>query len=170
MVQPFVITVLAYLHVASGIGWLGASFFFLMVLTPAVRTLSPMASLEFIAKVGGKAVRYFIGVASSTIIFGLLLLYFRINGDFSTLWTSGFGQTITIGFTLGLIAYLDAALFVGPTLTKASKVAAELMKYPPQGPPTELMSLMKKGGRGALIGTIILFVAVAFMVAAGFPF
>lgn len=170
MVAPIVITALAYLHVVSGIGWLGAAFFFIMILTPGVKTLSPAASIEFIAKVARKAVRYFIGVASSTIIFGLLLLYFRIDGDFSTLGTPGFGQTITAGFTLGLIAYLIAVLFVAPTLTKASKVAEELMKNPPKGPPTELQALMKKGGRGSLIVLILLFVAVAYMVASGFPF
>ncbi|MBI3841296.1 MAG: hypothetical protein HY297_05035 [Thaumarchaeota archaeon] len=170
MVAPIVITILAYLHVTSAISWMGASLFFLVVLGPGLRGLSPPASLEFMAKVGGKAVRYFMGSATATIVFGLVLLYVVIDGDFSSLGTAGFGTTISIGFTIGFIAYLDAALLTGRKFTKANKLAIELMKNPPQGPPTELIQLMKEGGQGALIGTVLLFIAAVFMVTAGFPF
>jgi uncharacterized membrane protein len=170
LVPPVAITFSAYLHIISAISWLGASFFFLMILAPGFRSLTPMTSLEFNAKVGGKATRYFILVASSTILFGFILLYLILDGDFTALWTTAHGETLAVGLSIGLIAYLDAALLTGPTLRKASKLAAELMKNPPQGPPTQLIGLMKKGGQGAAIGTILLFIAVAFMVAAGFPF
>ena len=122
-----VLTILAYLHIISAIGWLGASFFFVIILAPGLRTLSPGASLEFSAKIGGKAVRYFMVVATTTILFGLMLLYVALDGDFSKLWTTGYGETLAVGFTLGLIAYLDAMMLTAPALRKASKLAAELM-------------------------------------------
>ena len=143
--------------------------FFVLILAPGLRSMSPPTSLEFLSKIGTKATRFFIGSATATILFGLALLYLRINGDFSVLTNSTFGTTITIGFSLGLIAYLESAIIIGPTFNKAYRVAAELMKSPPQGPPTELMALMNKGGKAALIDLVILLAAVAFMVPSGFP-
>ena len=165
-----VITVVAYLHIISAVGWLGASFFFVIIMAPGLRSLTPAAALEFNAKIGGKAVRYFMAVSGSTVLFGLILLYLSLDGDFSRLWTTGYGETLAVGFTLGLIAFLDAILITAPALRKASKLAGELMKNPPQGPPTELMALLKRGGEGAAIGTAILFITAAFMVTAGFAF
>ncbi|QQG48380.1 MAG: hypothetical protein HY247_06450 [archaeon] len=169
MVAPVVITIFAYLHILAGISWLGASIFFVMVLAPGLQRLSPPTSLEFLAKVGRKATRYFMVAASATILFGLILLYFVIDGNFSSLTTSNFGITITIGFTLGLIAFLESALLIVPTFNKAYDVADELIKNPPQGPPTELQALMAKGGKEAVVDLGLLLAAVAFMVASGFP-
>ena len=131
--------------------------------------MTPSTSLEFFVKIGSKAPHFFVGSSTLTIVFGLLL-YFVLDGDFSLLSTTSFGTTISIGLTLGLIAYLDAAIVTGPKFSKAAKLAKELMKNPPQGPPTELIELQKKGGLSALIGTIILVFAALFMVAAAFPF
>ena len=68
-----------------------------------------------------------------------------------------------------LFRSFESAIIIGPTFNKAYKVAAELVKSPLQGPPTELMALMSKGGKAALIDLVILLVAVAFMVASSFP-
>ena len=170
MAAPIVITVLAYLHIMSAISWLGASLFFVLILGPGLRSLTPPTSLEFFAKIGSKAPRFFVGSSTLTVVFGLLLLYFVLDGDFSLLSTTSFGTTISIGLTLGLIAYLEAAILTGPKFSKAAKLANELMKNPPQGPSAELIELQKKGGLSAIIGTIILVFAALFMVAAAFPF
>lgn len=170
MVAAIVITVLATLHIISAISWLGASIFFVLILGPGFRTLTPPTTVEFFMKIGSKAPRYFTAFASATILFGLLLLYAVTNGDFSVLWTTNFGTTISIGLTLGLVAYLDAMLITAPKFSKGAKLAAEMMKNPPQGPPTEFIATLKKGGQSALIGTIILVIAAIFMVTSAFPF
>src|SRR2546428_8522807 len=101
MVAPIVITILAYLHISSAMGWLGGAVLFVSVVGPGLRSLSPMARLEFLAKIGPGATRFFIGSSTATIVFGLALL-FAFPGASST--------TITAGLTLGLIAYLVAML------------------------------------------------------------
>src|SRR2546425_8912197 len=101
MVAPIVITILAYLHIISAMGWLGGAVLFVSAVAPGLRTLSPTAKLEFLLKVGAKAVRFFIGRFTAPIVFGPPLLFF---------FPRAFSTTITPGLTFGLIAYIDARL------------------------------------------------------------
>src|SRR5207247_8055479 len=97
MVAPIVITILAYLHIISAMGWLGGAVLFVSVVGPGLRTLSPMARIEFLSKIGPGATRFFIGSSTATIIFGLGLLFSFPNG---------FDAPITSGPTHRLFAYL----------------------------------------------------------------
>lgn len=169
MFDPAVLTVAAFLHIISAIGWLGASIYFAFILGPGLSKLSPPTQTEFFSKLGLKSIRYFQGTSTATVIFGLFLVYVFTNGNPSSLTSSVLGQRLLVGIVLGLVAYLDAILVTGREFTKAYKLITE-MKGPPQGPPTEIMAAMKKGGMGALIGTLILIVTAAFMVMSGFPF
>jgi Na+(H+)/acetate symporter ActP len=74
LVAPIVITALAYLHVLAAMGWLGGAILFVSSIAPGLRSLSPTASLEFLAKVGPRSTRFFAGTATATIVFGLALL------------------------------------------------------------------------------------------------
>ncbi len=169
MFDPVVLTVVAYLHIISAIGWLGASIYFAFILGPGLGKLSPPTQLEFFSKLGKKSVRYFQGTSTATVLFGLVLVYVYTQGDPNSLMSSTFGQVLLVGITLGLVAYIDAIFLTSREFMKAYKIISE-MKGPPQGPPTELMAAMKKGGMGALIGTLILIVTVLFMVMSGFQF
>lgn len=166
MVAPVVITVFAFLHIISAIGWLGALIFFLSVVGPAVRTFTPAASLEFLVKVGPRQLRFFAGTATATILFGLALLYFSLGTDYSLYPTS-----IVAGFSLGFIAYLDALLVAVPAFRKADSIAKEFAKNPQAGPPPpDLQKYLNRGRLGAASTGVILLLTTAFMVATGFPY
>jgi len=162
MVAPIVITILAYLHIISAMGWLGGAVLFVSVVGPGLRTLSPMARIEFLSKIGPGATRFFIGSSTATIIFGLGLLFSFPNG---------FDATITAGLTLGLIAYLDAILVAIPSLRKADHLANEMLASGQAGPPSpELAKTLKRGGIGVATVVVLLVITLIFMVTAGFPF
>jgi len=162
MVAPIVITILAYLHIISAMGWLGGAVLFVSVVRPGLRSLSPTARLEFLSKILPGATRFFIGSSTATIVFGLALL-FSFPGAFST--------TITVGLTLGLIAYLDAILVSIPSLRKADHLAKEMLASGQAGPPSpELAKVLKRGGIGATTVVVLLVITLIFMVTAGFPF
>ncbi len=164
MVVPLVLATVAFLHIVFAIAWLGGALYFAFVLGPRSRSLSPVAAMEFIAKVGRTTTTYVLTVSTLTIIFGLALLYVYFGGDYAK-WP----LTMEIGFTLGLIAYLEGMLSTGPTMRKASGIANGYVKNPQQGaPPAELLALMKKGGISSTIGTVILVFAAAFMVSTAF--
>ena len=163
MLAPIVITILAYLHIISAMGWLGGAVLFVSAVAPGLRSLSPTARLEFLSKVGPRAVRFFIGSSTATIVFGLALL-FSFPGAFST--------TITAGLTFGLIAYLDAILVSIPSLRKADHLAKEMLASGQAGgpPSPELAKALKRGGIGATTVVVLLVITLIFMVTAGFPF
>ena len=163
MVAQIVITILAYLHIISAMGWLGGAVLFVSVVGPGLRSLSPTARLEFLSKIGPGATRFFIGSSTATIVFGLGLLY-AFQGASST--------TISVGLALGLIAYLDAILFAIPSLRKADHLAKEMLASGQAGgpPSPELAKALKRGGIGVATVVVLLVITLMFMVAAGFPF
>lgn len=162
MTAAVIITVLAFLHIISAMGWLGGAILFVSVIAPGLRSISPMASLEFLAKVGPRATRFFIGAATSTIIFGLLLLF-----SFSV----DFGWKLDAGITIALIAYVIALVVTVPSFRKADRLAKEALASGQAGPPNpELPKAIKRGGVATTIVVLLLIVALAFMVGTGFPF
>ncbi len=162
--DPLVLTTVAFLHIGFAIAWLGGSLYFAIILGPSLRTFSPPASMEFLARAGKSTSRYAEVVSSLTIVFGLTLLYLYFGGDY-TKWP----VTLEIGFTLGFIAYLEGLLVIAPTFNKASGFAKEFMKNPQQGPPpAEFLALMKKGGISSTIGTVLVLITAAFMVTTAF--
>ncbi len=164
MVDPLVLTAVAFLHIVFAIAWLGGSLYFVFILGPRLRTLSPPAAIEFVARVGRTTGRYAETVSGLTIVFGLILLYLYFGGDY-TKWP----LTLEIGFTLGFIAFLIGLLAIAPSIGKASGIAKEFMKNPAQGPPpAEFLALMKKGGISSTIATVLLLITAVFMVATAF--
>jgi len=162
MVAQIVITILAYLHIISAMGWLGGAVLFVSVVGPGLRSLSPTARLEFLSKVGPRAIRFFIGSSTATIVFGLGLLY-AFPGASST--------TISAGLTLGLIAYLVVIFVSIPSLRKADHLAKEMLASGQAGPPSpELAKELKRGGIGVATVVVLLVITLMFMVTAGFPF
>jgi hypothetical protein len=160
MADQMVIAVLTFLHIASAMGWLGGVVFFLSAVGPGVRAFTPAASLEFLTKVGPRQLRYFGGVATSTIVFGLALLVATFGTDVST-WPG----YIEVGFTLGFVAYLIAILVTIPTFRKVDKIAHQMMANPQAGPPPpEFPKLLKRANMAAVAVALILFFTMLFMV------
>jgi hypothetical protein len=161
-----VITILAFLHIAAAVGWMGAVVFFLSAIGPGVRTFTPAASLEFLTKVGPRQIRFFVATATGTIVFGIAL-------QFEYFGSSGWPTSIEVGFVLGLIAYLIAIGVTVPSFRNADKVAHKIMSS--QGPPppelgAQLAGYMKRANIAAISVAILLLLTLAFMVYTGFPF
>jgi uncharacterized membrane protein len=155
-----VIAVLTFLHIVSAMGWLGGVVFFLSVIGPGVKRFTPPASLEFLTKVGPKQIRFFAGVATSTLVFGLALLFTAFGTDYSS-WPG----YIEVGFGLGFVAYLIAILVTIPTFRKVDKIARQMMANPQGGPPPpEFAKLLKRANMAAVAVAVVLFLTLAFMV------
>ena len=159
MADPTVIAALTFLHIASAMGWLGGVMFFLSAVGPGVRTFTPPASLEFLTKVGPKQLRFFAGVSTATIVFGLALLFATFGADYAA-WP----WYIEVGLTMGLVAYLIAVLVTIPTFRKLDKMAHEIMSKPPGPPPPEFPKLLKRANMAATLVAVILVIALVFMV------
>ena len=159
--------VLEYGHILSAVGWLGAGMFTAFVLGPLTQQLPPPTALALNAKLIPKLLRYVTMMVASTLLFGILLLYVYVGGDFSTLSTNVEGMELMGGVALALVTAAVAFLVTIPSFNKVAKIAAELVQSG-GAPPAEFKGYAKRAKTGALIGVFLLFAVVAFMVAAGY--
>ena len=161
MADTAIVTILAILHVVSAMAWLGAATLFVSIVAPGLRLLSPMARLEFLAKVAPKVTRFFIGVATATVVFGLALF---LASDVSDI-------PLYVGALLGLVAYAVALGVTVPAFHKADRIANQALANPQGGPPSpELGAVMKRAGMGATLVVVLVVVAAVLMVVSGFAF
>ena len=160
VVPDIVITIFAYLHIISAMGWLGGAILFTSAVGPGLRGMSPAAGLEFFAMAVPRLSWYFLLVATSTVIFGPFLL----------LTISDYSPSVYFGMATGLTAYLvmltDFRLF-----GRISRMAKEIMKSGQSGPPPAEYLKTLRVGRISTLATVLLLVAtLMFMVYSGFPF
>lgn len=159
-VPDVLVTVFAYLHIISAMGWLGAAILFVSTLAPATADLSSAARLEFLARVVPKMTRYFLVAATSTIVFGPALL----------VTIPDYSPFIDVGILTGLAAYLvmlyDVRLF-----GKVSKMAKDMLQGAPSGSPSpEFLRLLREGRMSTILTVVLLVVTLMFMVYSGYPF
>ncbi len=159
-VPSVVVTILAYSHIVSAVGWFGGALLFVTAVSPPLRRLGPAASLEFLVKVVPRVTNYFILLATSTIIFGPLLL----------LTIPDFQWTIYLGIATAVTAYIGVMITVH-YFHRAISLAKEMMKGGQAGPPpVEFQKSLRNGGIGALSVLILLVITEMFMVYSGYPF
>jgi len=164
------LAVLAFGHVLSAMGWLGGGILTTFVVGPNVLKLSPAARLEFNAKVMPRILRFVQVMVGSTFLFGLLLLYFVFDGDFSRLTSGNFGLELTAGMIVALVTSAVVVAVTGPSFRQVSKIASETLESGKMPPPPELMMYGKRARLGSLLGIGLLLVVLALMISAGFGF
>jgi uncharacterized membrane protein len=169
LADPLVVTVLAYGHILSAIGWLGGNLLTAFVIGPGLQTLSAPARLEFLAKLIPKVNRYVLGMVAGTFIFGILLLYFVIGGDFSMLSPSTtFGAAISAGTALAVITAILGVTVIFPSFNKMASIAEGVLKSGGQPPPPEMLKYAKRARVSSMTGVVLLLLVLVMMVAAGF--
>lgn len=169
LADPLVLTVLAYGHVLSAVGWLGGSLLTAFIIGPSLQSLSAPARLEFLAKVIPRIIRYVGATIGGTFIFGLLLLYYVLGGDFAMMSPSTtYGAALSAGITLAVITAIFAGAVVFPAFSKMAKMADGVLKSGGQPPPPEMMKYANRARIGSAIGAVLLLIVLALMVTAGF--
>ncbi len=159
-VPDALVTVIAFFHIISAMGWLGGAILFTSALAPGVRRMSPAASVEFFAVVVPRLTRYFLIVIFSTVIFGPLL-FLTIPDE---------SHYIYGGIATGLAAFL-LVLSEVPNFNRLVTMAQEMLKSGHSGPPpAEYVRLLRKVGITTVATVILLVVTLIFMVYSGYPF
>ncbi len=160
---PLILAAIAWLHIFTAVGWMGAVLAFGIALGPQLVKLSPSARLEFVAHVLPRFTRYVITFAGLTLFFGVVLSYFLFDALFNPIRAEG--TYIGIGAALGLTAILLGIFVLVPTAKKLAELAKGALVNP--GPPKpELGALQKRLSRTALTGLVLLILTLVFMVGA----
>jgi hypothetical protein len=140
---------------------------FAFVVGPALAKLSPSSSGEFLLKVVPRVVRFFQIFAGTTILFGVLLLYNL--GSMPLLNPSTFyGADLTIGLSIGFIAFLVSEFVSVPIQLRAVRMVKEMQASGQHQPPAEFPKTLKRASNTATLTVLLLILASVFMVAAGF--
>jgi uncharacterized membrane protein len=168
VVNQLLVDVLGYGHVLSAMGWLGGGILTAFVIGPNVRKMSPAASMEFNAKVLPKLVTFVQGAIGTTLLFGLLLVYFIQDGDLSWLSSTTQGYEISAGMVLALITAVFAMTVVIPSFRKIGRIANEFVQGTLKAPPPEMMKYARRARLGSMTGVVLLLVVLSLMVASGF--
>lgn len=140
---------------------------FAFVVGPALAKLSPPSSGEFLVKVVPRVVRFFQIVAGTTILFGVLLLYNLGSLPLLDLSTS-YGVDLTLGLSMGLIAFLISEFVAVPIQVRAINMIKEMQASGQHQPPADFPKTLKRASDMATLTVFLLIVASVFMVAAGF--
>jgi uncharacterized membrane protein len=170
MASAALLAILAYGHVLSAMGWLGGGILTAFVLGPNLRKLPPAAALEFNPKVVPQILRFIQVMIGTTFLFGVLLLYYYYDGNFSPLSTTSQGMELAAGVVLALAAAAVAFSVTVPSFKKIVKIANSLLQGGQQPPPPELMKYGKRAKMGSLVGVALLLTVLAMRVSAGFGF
>ncbi len=167
--MSLVIAIIAWLHVASAISWLGGGIMFAFVIGPALAKLSPPSSGEFLVKVVPRVVRFFQIMAGSTVLFGVLLIYSLGGNSFDLLSPSHFyGVDLTIGLSIGFITFLISEAVAVPIQLKAIRMIRGMQAAGQHQPPAEFPKTLKRASDTATLTVYLLILTLVFMIAAGF--
>lgn len=158
------------IHIFAGIIWVGAGFFMLLVLVPAIRSMPRDTPTVMSSAVFQKRFSRVMAISAIlTTLFGLAL-YGEVSDGFNADWMSSDGGIVlTIGSLAGLLAFGHGAGTLGPLQTKLARLGETLSEQ--DGPPSaeqraELQALQAKSVRHAQISMVMLVIAVAGMAAA----
>lgn len=166
--MSLLIDALAFGHILSAVAWLGGGILTGFVLGPSMSRLSPPAALEFNARVLPRMLRYIGASIGSTFLFGLLLLYELYGSNFSSFMTTSTGHEIAAGVVFGVLAAVVAMAVTFPSFRRIARLSEEALKSSPPTPSPEMAKYGSRARLGAMIATVLLLLALAMMVAAGF--
>jgi|GEM_PF-1629999 uncharacterized membrane protein len=116
----FIFSILLLIHVASVALWLGAAFFSITVVLPALSETPPTIRAEFLTKLVPKFVRFVgassgVGIAAGVILFG----YLSSTGNTPT----GLGfDFLLVGAVVGFVAFVIAVGVVLPSSVKLANL------------------------------------------------
>jgi hypothetical protein len=150
------------LHIFCGVFWVGAVCFNMLIFGPALGLLDPDARLKVmgaIARRGGPKIMSTAAITTVCAGIGLLAFYPGL-GNLGSLWTSGWGRSITVGGLAGMGTFVIGDFMIKPRLQQMGALGAQ------EGAAAELDRLgkqvMKLGAVEFLLGvTAVLCMALA---------
>ncbi|MCL5789711.1 MAG: hypothetical protein M1290_04505 [Candidatus Thermoplasmatota archaeon] len=102
----YVLLILLWLHVFFVVLWLGGFLFQVIVIFPALSSLSPQGRMELFQNVIGRGEKVFLPIMGLTLVFGFILLVAMFGLNLRVLLTSRPWIYLISGGSLGLIASL----------------------------------------------------------------
>lgn len=141
--------------------------FFVMVMSPLMRSLSPATRGELISRLFPRLTRYVSLFSILTVVMGVLLALGMARGRLD-LFSPGnpWGFNISVGGALALLTAILALGVVLPTARRIVKLLDEMQRNPQGAPQADMVRLQKRMRVGATTVLALLILVLVFMVAA----
>ena len=157
------------LHIVFSVFWVGAAFFMVAILTPRLRVLGPPIQGPVMKAVMPVMIPYMVLSAVITALTGVVLTLVMRWGMLATIFTTGWGWSMIIGFVTSLTAAIIALGIVVPMGRRQAALAGSIEGRPPN--PEEMQQLGKLGatiGKLSFINFVLLIIATITMAIARF--
>lgn len=158
--------VLRFIHIFSGIFWVGVAFFNIGFLQPAVQGAGPDGQkvMQFLSQ----KTRFLLATytaATLTLLSGLIMYIYLFGLSVETL-SNPYGLTLTIGGLSGLVAWVIAVILIKQIFDRMGALGQAIAAL--GGPPTpeqgaELMALRTRLGTIGRVALVFLALAVIAM-------
>jgi uncharacterized membrane protein len=161
--------ILRFLHIVSGVFWVGGSLFAARFVMPALKAAGHAAG-PVLAELGKRRIPVaMMGAALVNVASGIWLMVIDSGGAPGVWMRSGMGRTIGIGGGLAILAVILGMAFVMPANIRLARISAAAQKR--GGPPTaeEALQLERLQARSSLtagIATALLLLATTAMAVA----
>lgn len=160
--------VMRFIHVMSGVMWVGGSFLWSMVVAPSImRNGPPQIRRPFLEATLAKITRYLILSGALTIVsgfwvMGLLVGFANITDVFAGKgMPAGYGSALGIGVVTAIALLTIGAGVIRPTAHKLLHIMQNMQPNAP--PPAELAALGKKMAMASMAGLIMGTIALGAM-------
>jgi uncharacterized membrane protein len=170
--------VLRFLHIISGVAWVGGAFIWVMVISPRLLKNGPPPIRRPVMEALVHAVpRYFYAAGGATILWGVLLLGTTYGwANFGavlqgTYAGKSYGYALGVGLVLAILMLLEGIFVITPTADKMLATMQSLPAPAPGGPPSppppavqaQLAAFGKKLGISGVLNVAMGTLAIAAM-------
>lgn len=149
-------------------GWFGGDLVLMLGFDSSLGRLSPSAKGEVVTRLTPAINRLEMVFAGATVTFGLLLVYAMTGGDLAMLSpSSSWGLAVSVGATLGFIAFLLEVAVHSPAVRRVVAITAERGT---EGQPSSTDEASRYERRAEVAETgilLLLFLVFTCMVTAG---
>jgi len=156
--------ILRIIHIFAGVLWVGAAFYNLMFVQPAVRaTGAEGQKLNQYLVQKTRLTSYVYGVATANFLAGLILYY--IKSEFrASFFQSGYGLVLTIGSIAGVISWITVVIVIRGIFGQMSAIGQQIQSQ--GGPPTpeQASQMQALGARLSSVGNYgLVFMTIAII-------
>ncbi len=157
------------LHIVFGVFWVGTAFFTVVILAPKLKALGPSVQGPVMQAIMPVMMPYMMVSAIITALSGVVLTLVMRWGALGTLFTTGWGWSMVVGFAASLVAVIIGFGIVVPLGLRQAALAKSIAGRPPK--PEEAQQLGQFGERIRRLTTtnfVLLIVATLTMAIARF--
>jgi uncharacterized membrane protein len=156
--------IVQFLHVMSGILWIGGGFYTIFVQLPALLAAPAQARGPVMAQLGPRQIFYILRVAELTLLTGVLQIVFSGRAsELSTPFGSRWAASILLGVVLAVAAYALIRAVVRPALERILTLGPSAASGDAAAP-AQIAALVERTRRVGQIqlglGLVIVFVMV----------